>query len=152
MNTDMKNSCVEISVCGEKVYRLFLDIIKAELGRLGLTDINPVQALTLLNIDDSTITIGDLTSKGYYTGSNASYNIDKMSIFGYVSKIASEYDKRASCIKLSDKGNELCDKLAGALGGYSSEFEFKLKNKAEIERNLEFIRRVEQYWREKLPR
>ena len=80
----MKNKCMEVYVYGERLYRLFLDIIKLELDSMGVTDINSIQALTLMNIGDSIVTVGELRSKGYYSGSNASYNIKKMVSNGYI--------------------------------------------------------------------
>ena len=41
-----------------------------ELDRVGVEDINNVQAVILYNIADCEITVGELTSRGYYQGSN----------------------------------------------------------------------------------
>ena len=62
----------------ERLHRLLLDVIKDEFERLGRTDVNSVQALLLYNIGDAELTAGELTSRGYYLGSNVSYNLKKL--------------------------------------------------------------------------
>jgi len=62
----------------ERLHRLLLDVIKDEFERLGLLDINSVQALLLFNIGDNEVTAGELKSRGYYQGSNVSYNLKKL--------------------------------------------------------------------------
>ncbi|HAN62609.1 MAG TPA: MarR family transcriptional regulator, partial [Rhizobiales bacterium] len=56
----------------ERLHRLLLDVIKDEFERLGRVDVNSVQALLLYNIGDAELTAGELTSRGYYLGSNVS--------------------------------------------------------------------------------
>ncbi len=62
----------------ERLHRLLLDVIKDEFERLGRSDVNSVQALLLYNIGDAELTAGELTSRGYYLGSNVSYNLKKL--------------------------------------------------------------------------
>jgi len=52
----------------ERLHRLLLDVVKDEFERLGLLDINSVQALLLFNISDNEVTAGELKSRGYYQG------------------------------------------------------------------------------------
>ncbi len=59
----------------ERLHRLLLDVIKDEFERVGVLDINAVQALLLFNIGDNEVTAGELKSRGYYQGSNVSYNL-----------------------------------------------------------------------------
>ncbi len=59
----------------ERLHRHFLEVVKAELDRLGMEDINNVQALILFNIGEEELTVGELTNRGYYLGSNVSYNV-----------------------------------------------------------------------------
>ena len=62
----------------ERLHRLLLDVIKDEFERLGVIDLNPVQALLLFNIGENEVTAGELKSRGYYQGSNVSYNLKKL--------------------------------------------------------------------------
>ena len=143
----MRNSCVEVSVCGEKTYRLFLDIIKLELDAMEVADITCTQALILMNINENVVTIGEVLTRGYYTGSNASYNIRKMIANGYAVQTPSDYDKRASYLKLTENGIELYEKLDKALKKHMSNFESSLKNKVELEKGLEFLKKMEVFWK-----
>ncbi|HAW45624.1 MAG TPA: MarR family transcriptional regulator, partial [Roseovarius sp.] len=62
----------------ERLHRLLLDVIKDEFERVGILEINAVQALLLFNIGDHEVTAGELKSRGYYQGSNVSYNLKKL--------------------------------------------------------------------------
>ena len=56
----------------ERLHRLLLDVIKDEFERVGVLEINAVQALLLFNIGDNEVTAGELKTRGYYQGSNVS--------------------------------------------------------------------------------
>jgi len=98
----------------ERLHRRFLDVLRAELTLLEVTDINAVQALLLANIGDEEINVRELMSRGYYQGSNASYNLKKLVEMGYLNQEKSERDRRATMIKLSEKGLSLIEKLSKA--------------------------------------
>lgn len=91
----------------ERLHRHFLDVLKLELDRKGIQDINNVQTMILYNIGDDELTVGELTIRGYYLGSNVSYNVKKMVENGYLVQERSVHDKRSIRVKLSDKGTDL---------------------------------------------
>lgn len=93
----------------ERLHRLLLDVIKDEFDRLGGSDLNSVQALLLYNIGDSELTAGELKSRGYYLGSNVSYNLKKLVDMGYIIYKRSETDRRSVRVSLSQKGLDACD-------------------------------------------
>jgi DNA-binding MarR family transcriptional regulator len=99
----------------ERLHRYFLDVLKAELDRKGIQDINNVQTMILYNIGDDELTVGELTLRGYYLGSNVSYNVKKMVENGYLIQERSVHDKRSIRVRLSDKGKELCNAIAAML-------------------------------------
>ncbi|HKL61947.1 MAG TPA: helix-turn-helix domain-containing protein, partial [Woeseiaceae bacterium] len=68
----------------ERLHRLLLDVIKDEFERVGVLEINAVQALLLFNIGDNEVTAGELKTRGYYQGSNVSYNLKKLVETGYM--------------------------------------------------------------------
>ena len=146
----MRNSCVDVSICGEKNYRLFLDIIKQELDFFNYTDITAIQALILLNLGDNVVTIGEIISRGYYIGSNASYNVKKLIKSGYISQVPSEYDKRAVFLKLTKKGTDLCEKIDKSIDGHLVSFEKKVKGKFDMKSGIEFLKNVERFWKDLL--
>ncbi|MDR1365151.1 MAG: MarR family transcriptional regulator [Holosporales bacterium] len=148
----MKNSCVEISVLGERNYRLFLDVVRCELDLLRIVDINAVQAFILLNIGGNVITAGDVIAKGYYIGSNASYNIRKMVTNGYVKQMQSDYDKRATFLKLTDDGLSLCSKLNQAIDEHVAEFAPGTKGKFDLGQCALILKKIEHFWKDLLSR
>ena len=91
----------------EKLHRRFLDVVKAELDRVGVEDINNVQAVLLTNIETDCLTVGELTNRGYYMGSNVSYNVRKLVENGYLVQERSPHDRRTTRVRLSEKGLEL---------------------------------------------
>ncbi len=88
----------------ERLHRLLLDVIKDEFDRLGGSELNSVQALLLYNIGESELTAGELKSRGYYLGSNVSYNLKKLVDMGYIHYKRSESDRRSVRVSLSQKG------------------------------------------------
>ena len=90
----------------ERLHRLLLDVIKDEFDRTGSSDLNAVQALLLYNMGDNELTGGELKSRGYYIGSNVSYNLKKLVEMGYIDYERSESDKRSVRVSLSAKGRQ----------------------------------------------
>jgi DNA-binding MarR family transcriptional regulator len=88
----------------ERLHRLMLDVLKAELDRDAIGDINAVQALLLHNIGKEEMTAGELKSRGYYQGSNVSYNLKKLVEAGYICYERSHIDRRSVRVKLSESG------------------------------------------------
>jgi len=130
----------------ERLHRHFLEVLKTELDRLGIQDINNVQSLILYNISDDELTVGELTARGYYLGSNVSYNVKKMVENGYLGQERSPHDRRSVRVRLSDKGLDLRDKI-------SSMFERQIKaldkaglNDDELIKANETMRKLERFW------
>ncbi len=107
----MKRSYLDTIRLIERLHRRFLDVIKTELDRLGVEDINNVQTLILFNINEEQLTVGELTARGYYLGSNVSYNVKKLAENGYLQQERSPHDRRMTRVRLSDKGLELTQKI-----------------------------------------
>ena len=74
----MDNPYLEVISYVERIHRQFLEVVKLELEGFGIHDINNVQAMMLFNIGDAEMTVGELTLRGCYLGSNVSYNVRKM--------------------------------------------------------------------------
>lgn len=107
----MKQTYTESILLIERLHRRFLDVVKTELDRMKIDDINNVQALILYNISSEQLTIGELTNRGYYLGSNVSYNVKKLVENAYLAQERAPHDKRSTRIRLSDKGLALCKKI-----------------------------------------
>src|SRR5262249_51831456 len=93
----------------ERLHRKLLDVIKDEFDRRGRADINAVQAFLLYNIGEQELTAGELRTRGYYLGSNASYNIKKLVEMGFVDHQRSCMDRRSVRLRLTQKGREVRD-------------------------------------------
>jgi DNA-binding MarR family transcriptional regulator len=104
----VKETYIDMILSIERLHRRFLDVVKSELDRLKIEDINNVQTLILYNINDEELTVGELTNRGYYLGSNVSYNVKKLVENDYLLQERAPHDKRSVKIKLSEKGLKLC--------------------------------------------
>ena len=98
---------LEVLAMVERLHRRLLDVVKDEFDRRGRSDVNAVQALLLYNIGDKELTAGELRTRGYYLGSNVSYNVKKLVEMGYLHHARSRVDRRAVRISLTDKGQEV---------------------------------------------
>lgn len=97
----------------ERLHRRLLDVIKDEFDRRSRSDINAVQALLLFNIGDKELTAGELRTRGYYLGSNVSYNLKKLVEMGFLDHQRSRMDRRSVRIKLTPRGREVRDIVDG---------------------------------------
>ena len=88
---------------------MLLDVIKDEFDRKGGAELNSVQALLLYNIGESELTAGELKTRGYYLGSNVSYNLKKLVDMGYIHYKRSDTDRRSVRVSLTQKGLEARD-------------------------------------------
>ena len=135
----------------ERLHRRLLDVIKDEFDRRGRADINSVQALLLYNIGDKELTAGELRTRGYYLGSNVSYNLKKLVEMGFLDHQRSRVDRRSVRIKLTDKGREVRDivealyqkhvRTVEQVGGIAAE-EFGTLNKS--------LHRLERFWTDQI--
>ena len=97
----------------ERLHRRLLDVIKDEFDRNGRSDINAIQALLLFNIGNSELTAGELRSRGYYLGSNVSYNLKKLVDLGFINHQRSRIDRRSVRVSLTPKGHGVAEVVAG---------------------------------------
>jgi DNA-binding MarR family transcriptional regulator len=102
----VKNHYLESLKLVERLHRRLLDVIKDEFDRRGRSDVNSVQALLLYNIGDKELTAGELRTRGYYLGSNVSYNVKKLVEMGYLHHARSRVDRRSVRISLTEKGQQ----------------------------------------------
>ncbi len=135
----------------ERLHRRLLDVIKDEFERRGRDDVNSVQALLLYNIGDKELTASELRTRGYYLGSNVSYNVKKLVEMGYLHHARSRVDRRSVRISLTDKGREVHEIVRGLydkhaktiepIGGITND-DFQRLNQALI--------RLERFWTDQI--
>ncbi len=130
----------------ERLHRRFLDVLKVELDKQNIQDINNVQSMILYNIGDDELTVGELTIRGYYLGSNVSYNVKKMVENGYLVQERSVHDKRSVRVRLSEKGIELKQLISEMFARHEEKVEgSELSGEALREMN-ETLKMIERFW------
>jgi DNA-binding MarR family transcriptional regulator len=130
----------------ERLHRRFLDVIKTELDRLGIEDINNVQSLILSNISSEQLTVGELTARGYYLGSNVSYNVKKLVENGYLNQERSPHDRRMTRVRVSGKGLELCTRIDELYQINASELEREVVTQDQLTSTNQVLNAIERYW------
>lgn len=148
---DIKPLYLEALNYVERLHRRLLDVIKDEFDRMGRSDVNGVQALLLFHIGDSELTAGELRTRGFYLGSNVSYNLKKLVDLGYIDHQRSKTDRRSVRVRLTDDGQEIADVVAALyerhietvekVGGISVE-DFQSMNKS--------LKRLERFWTDQI--
>ncbi len=136
----------EITRIIERMHRRFLDVLRLELAREGVDDLSPVQVMMLLNISGGEISVRDLIERGYYLGSNASYNLKHLVESGYVDRSASQRDKRAARLRLSEKGANLCDQLRQMASQHAEGLMRDATDAQDFETTYRTLRRLERRW------
>ncbi|HHB81293.1 MAG TPA: MarR family transcriptional regulator [Aliiroseovarius sp.] len=135
----------------ERLHRLLLDVVKDEFERVGLLEINSVQALLLFNIGDNEVTAGELKSRGYYQGSNVSYNLKKLVEMGYMHHQRCEIDRRSVRVRLTEKGREVRDMVAELFERHAEGLQGKgVLTSDGIEEISTALKRVERYWTDQI--
>ena len=135
----------------ERLHRLLLDVIKDEFERLGMLEVNAVQALLLFNIGDNEVTAGELKTRGYYQGSNVSYNLKKLVDMGYMHHQRCEIDRRSVRVRLTVKGREVRDQVAELFERHAEALLSRnVIDAAGIEGINTTLKRVERYWTDQI--
>lgn len=135
----------------ERLHRLLLDVIKDEFERLGILEINPVQALLLFNVAENEVTAGELKSRGYYQGSNVSYNLKKLVELGYMHHQRSEIDRRSVRVRLTEKGRRVRGQMTDLFARHSETIVRRAMIGIEdIETANASLKRMERFWTEQI--
>lgn len=131
----------------ERMHRLMLDVIKDEFERLGVASINPVQALLLFNVGDNEVNAGELKSRGYYQGSNVSYNLKKLVELGYMHHQRCSVDRRSVRIKLTPRGHAIREKVAALFAAHARAIAEKgVVDYEMLDTSARVMRRLERFW------
>ncbi len=131
----------------ERTHRSFLDVVKEELERTGFTDLNNVQAVLLFNIGAEELAPFELKQRGYYLGSNVSYNLKKLIDLGYAEQRRSAGDRRTVRVRVTDRGRAVVERLEalvarqlaslGPIGGVGE---------GELAETIRILRRLDRYF------
>ncbi len=143
---DGKRTLLECVRLIERLHRRFLDVVKSELDRLGMEDISNVQAVLLSNIEHETVTVGELTLRGYYMGSNVSYNVKKLVENGYLLQERSAHDRRMTRVRASDKGREVVAAVDALFAHNAAALGSKGLDEPALRGTAGNLRAIERFW------
>jgi len=151
VRSDVKPVYVEALTLVERLHRCLLDVVKDEFDRRDRCDVNAVQALLLYNIGDKELTAGELRTRGYYLGSNVSYNVKKLVEVGYLHHARSRVDRRSVRISLTPKGKEVHDIVAALYGKHVQTVEqIGGISVDEFSRLNNSLNRLERFWTDQI--
>lgn len=130
----------------ERLHRHFLDVLKVELDKKNIQDINNVQSMILYNVGEDEMTVGELTIRGYYLGSNVSYNVKKMVENEYLIQERSVHDKRSIRVRLSDKGIELLKMISEMFRRHEEQIEGTEVTNERLNDLNQTLKMLERFW------
>jgi DNA-binding MarR family transcriptional regulator len=142
----MHSAYLDLVSSVERLHRQFLEVVKLELDTNAVHDINNVQAMILYNIGDIEMTVGELTLRGCYLGSNVSYNVKKMLENGYIVQERSPHDRRSSRVRLSEKGLALHQKLKRMLERQMASVAQGVVQGEDMIAGVRTLRKLERFW------
>ncbi len=135
----------------ERLHRLLLDIIKDEFERLRIEEVNPVQALLLFNMGESEVSAGELKTRGYYQGSNVSYNLKKLVDLGYMHHQRSDIDRRSVRVRLTEKGRRLRGIVARLFATHAEGLLARgILDANAVDESTRTLKRMERYWTDQI--
>jgi len=150
-SNEAREAYVEAIRLIERAHRRFLDVVKDELDRLGRDEVNNVQAVLLHNLGDEELTPSELKARGYYLGSNVSYNLKKLNELGYLVQRRSTRDRRTVRISVTEKGAEvaalvegLIDRQMRSLGPIAG------VDREALEAAMATLRRLDRFWKDQV--
>jgi DNA-binding MarR family transcriptional regulator len=130
----------------ERVNRRFTDLLRIEMGKLGVGDIGPAQVMVLFTIGNGDLSVRDLLDKGHYLGSNVSYYLKQLVDLGYIDRVASQRDRRSARISLSQKGHDLCQALRAADDNYHRLLVRDEGESRELDNAYRLLQKLELVW------
>jgi DNA-binding MarR family transcriptional regulator len=142
----VKKSYLDTIALIERLHRECLEVIKADLDRQSVRDLNNVQAMILFNIGTDVLSVGELTNRGYYLGSNVSYNVKKMVENGYLIQERSPHDRRAVHVRLSDKAHAVVNKMNEMYERHLKQLTTEIFKNDELDTVNVTLRRLERFW------
>lgn len=142
----MSNQYLEVISLIERLHRQFLEVVKLELESLRVHDVNNVQAMLLFNMGDADISVGELTARGYYLGSNVSYNVKKLSESGYLVHERSVHDRRSIRVRLTPQGRTLRDRLSEMLNRHIATLDQSRITEPDLQNAVATLQRLERFW------
>ena len=142
----MNNAYLDVISLIERLHRQFLEVVKLELDGMGIRDINNVQTMVLFNIGDAEMTVGELTLRRCYLGSNVTHNVKAMVEQGYLAQQRSLHDRRSVRVRLTQKGKKLRDGLMAVHRRHVNMLPDAAVSADDLQTAEMTLRRLERFW------
>ena len=130
----------------DRLHRRYLDVLRSELTRRHITDISASQVMMLVTIGNDEISVRHLIERGYYLGSNSSYNLKHLVAAGYVTRTPLPRDRRSAVLKLTEKGRTLCATIIRADTAGVGLLSKLLGGDVEMSRMVRALKLLERTW------
>ena len=105
----------------------------------------------LFNVGDNEVTAGELKTRGYYQGSNVSYNLKKLVDMGFMHHNRSEIGRRSVRVSLTQKGRDVRKVVSKLFATHAAGLMTKgVLDHRGIDDITMSLRRVERYWTEQI--
>lgn len=137
---------LELPCLIDRLHRRYLDVLRSELTRRHITDISASQVMMLVTIGDDEISVRHLIERGYYLGSNSSYNLKHLVAAGYVTRTPLPRDRRSAVLKMTEKGRALCATIVQADIACIGLLRELLGGDAEMGRMIRALKMLERTW------
>ncbi len=102
--------------------------------------------MILYNVGEDEMTVGELTIRGYYLGSNVSYNVKKMVENEYLIQERSVHDKRSIRVRLSEKGIELRNMISDMFARHEEQIEGTEITPERLSELNQTLKMLERFW------
>ena len=139
----MDDEFLELISLTDRIHRHCLNIVKAELEQLAIYSINPTQALILLKIGHSAMSPTELIVRGWYPGTNPSYNVKRLVEGELIAREPRARDRRSSALRLTSKGHHVRRLLLALYRRRADLVAHETFSNAEISAAAETLRRLE---------
>jgi DNA-binding MarR family transcriptional regulator len=97
------------------------------------------------------VTAGELKSRGYYQGSNVSYNLKKLVEAGYMHHQRCQIDRRSVRVRLTDQGRRIRDIVDKLFEGHAAGMLSRgVLDQSGIDDITMSLRRIERYWTDQI--
>jgi DNA-binding MarR family transcriptional regulator len=97
------------------------------------------------------VTAGELKSRGYYQGSNVSYNLKKLVEMGYMHHQRCEIDRRSVRVRLTEKGRNVRSAVAELFERHAEGLQDRgVLGPDGIDQINHSLKRMERYWSDQI--
>jgi DNA-binding MarR family transcriptional regulator len=99
---------------------------------------------------DDELTAGELKTRGYYLGSNVSYNLKKLVEMGYLHYKRSDKDRRSVRVSLTPKGVEARETIQKLYQRQLTSVEASARSRSTTSRAEQGLVRLERFWTDQI--